>query len=120
MMTATKDNANQAILESIAADPLSRDNVIRALRNALKRRSLRKWSVTGGRGTAWGWITITARKADSSMDETERKELALLFGLEHPVHFQGLNIPASNDYRREYLDRAEGRMPSVTAVPYWD
>ncbi len=37
-----------------------RDEAIKAIRAALKRRTGRAWSVTGGRGTAWGWITITA------------------------------------------------------------
>lgn len=37
-----------------------RDDAIRRIRQALRRRSGKAWSVTGGRGTAWGWITITA------------------------------------------------------------
>src|SRR5919106_1076456 len=40
-----------------------RDEAIRQIRAALRRRSGRAWSVTGGRGTAWGWITITAPRA---------------------------------------------------------
>lgn len=95
MLTVENSNGTQGILAALAADPLNRDNVIRTIRAALKRRSLRKWSVTGGRGTAWGWITITAGKADALMTDSERAELALLFSLSKPVHFQGLNIPAS-------------------------
>lgn len=40
--------------------PVDRDEAIKAIRVALKRRTGVAWSVTGGRGTAWGWITITA------------------------------------------------------------
>lgn len=35
-----------------------RDETIKAIRAALKRRTGITWSVTGGRGTAWGWIEI--------------------------------------------------------------
>lgn len=37
---------------------VGRDDAIKAIRVALKRRSGKTWSVTGGRGTAWGWIEI--------------------------------------------------------------
>ena len=33
---------------------------------------------------------------------------------------QQAGIPASSDYRQEYIDRAEGRTPSVIGSPYWD
>lgn len=39
---------------------VDRDDAIKAIRAALKRRSGKAWSVTGGRGTGWGWIEITA------------------------------------------------------------
>jgi hypothetical protein len=39
---------------------IDRGEAIKAIRTALKRRTGRTWSVTGGRGTAWGWITIEA------------------------------------------------------------
>lgn len=38
---------------------IGRDEAIEAIRNGLKRRSGKQWSVTGGRGTAWGWIKIS-------------------------------------------------------------
>lgn len=37
-----------------------RNAVIARIKSALQRRSGKSWSVTGGRGTAWGWITIDA------------------------------------------------------------
>lgn len=39
---------------------MDRNQVIKALKAALKSRSGKVWSVTGGKGTAWGWITINA------------------------------------------------------------
>lgn len=41
----------------------NRDDAIRIIRAELRRRSGKPWSVTGGRGGAWGWITITAPPA---------------------------------------------------------
>ena len=38
---------------------IDRDEAIKAIRTALKRRTGKTWSVKGGRGTAWGWLTIT-------------------------------------------------------------
>lgn len=101
-----------------------RDEAIRQIRAALRRRSGRAWSVTGGRGTAWGWITITAPPARrveyGSMSDTDRAELGELLGLDGRAHHQGVSIPAGSDYRAEYIDRAEGRAPTTVGVPYWD
>ncbi len=127
---------------------MDRDEAIRRIRTALKRRSGKTWSVTGGRGTAWGWLTIEAPPARRTwasrlktgaitdrpedyeeydtgklggfMSPSDRVELGRLFGLERPAHFQGVNVAASDDYYREYVDRAEGRTPAKVAQPYWD
>lgn len=99
-------------------EDLSRNAVTSRIRAALKRRSGKRWSVTGGRGTAYGWITIDAAPG-RSMTDAERAELATLLGLD-TVHHQGVSIPSSNDYYREYIDRAEGRAPRVIGRPYWD
>ena len=126
---------------------MERDETIKRIRTALKRRSGKTWSVTGGRGTAWGWITIDAPPArrtwghylpDGARDEPEnyrerddgtpgghmspadRQELGELLGLGEPSHSQGENIPASTDYRVEYVDRAEGRTPTRIGTQYWD
>lgn len=102
--------------------PLDRNEAIAAIRTALKARSDRTWSVKGGRGTSWGWITVTAPPARvdqfGGMTDDDRAELTRLFG--EDVHHQGLTIAASSDYRREYLERANGLVPSVVATPYWD
>lgn len=125
-----------------------RDETIKAIRAALKRRSGKPWSVTGGSGTAWGWITIDAPpsrrtwghrlKAGVTTDRPEdyeeydtgtvgghtspadRAELGKLLGFDKPVHMQGVSIAASNDYYNEYTARAEGRAPAKIAEPYWD
>lgn len=101
---------------------MERNETIQRIRKALKARSGKTWSVTGGRGTSWGWITIEApprRMVDGETSDTERRELAELLGLPN-VHCQGVSIPASHDHWREYIDRAEGRTPSKIAEAYWD
>jgi len=89
----------------------------------LRRRSGKPWSVTGGRGTAWGWIRITsppARRLEFGyMSDDDRLELARLLGLDY-IHNQGESIMASSDAYTEYTDRANGREPSKIGVPYWD
>lgn len=109
----------------MSADGIDGDRTatIAELRRALKARSGKTWSVTGGRGTSWGWIEINVppklQERPGTMTIEQRAELAQLLGLDD-VHRQGLMIPASSAYRREYLDRANGRTPSVIAEPYWD
>lgn len=126
---------------------MDRNETIKRIKAALKRRSGKTWSVTGGRGTAWGWITIDsppARKTwnwvlpdgaddvphnyveiDSGIPGSghagpdERRELAALLGLDN-VHIQGQDVPASSAYYQEYIDRAAGRKPSKLGEPYWD
>ena len=101
-----------------------RDVAIERIRKALRQRSGKAWSVTGGRGTAWGWITITAPPARrvefGYMTDADRAELGALLGLDHPAHPQGEQVAASTAYRTEYIDRAEGRTPSAIGQPYWD
>jgi hypothetical protein len=104
---------------------LNRDTAIARIREGLKSRSGKSWSVTGGRGTAWGWITIKSPPARAlnqygSMTDSERFELGQLLGLGHACHFQGVSIPAYSDYRKEYVDRAEGKPVTVHGQSYWD
>jgi hypothetical protein len=103
---------------------LSRAETIKRIRQALKRRSGKTWSVTGGRGTAWGWISISAPPKRlhgyGYMTETDCVELADLLGKDRPVHMQGESIPSSGDYYREYIDRAEGRDVETFGKQYWD
>lgn len=113
----------------IPAD-LDRDMAIKLIRDALKKRSGKVWSVTGGRGTAWGWLSIDApparRKYDFEgnpgghyMSPAERKELANLLDKD-VVHHQGESVPASSNHYREYVDRARGLEPTVHGMQYWD
>ena len=49
-----------------------------------------------------------------------RWKLGQLLGLDRAVHFQGESIPASHDYYREFIARAEGQEPQEFGRPYWD
>lgn len=110
---------------------MDRDEAIKRIRAGLLARTGRAWSVTGGRGTAWGWITVEApprRRVDENdqpgpnnyyTSAEDRATLAKALGLD-VVHFQGVSIPASSGHRQEYVDRAEGRTPSVYGQRYWD
>lgn len=127
-----------------------RDNTIKQIKAALQRRSGKTWSVTGGRGTAWGWITIdappkrrtwshriknsgtgcgipsdyeeydTGKPNAGHMSPDDRAELGRLLGKDGPSHQQGESIPASGGYYQEYIDRAEGRKPTKLGEVYWD
>lgn len=121
----------QATLDTDVTD---RNTAIKMIRDALKERSGKAWSVTGGRGTAWGWISIDAPPARRNYDfngeptdsdygvmgPDDRAELGELLGLDGPVHQQGHSVPAGSDYRREYVARARGEQPTVHGKPYWD
>ncbi len=39
-----------------------RSDVCKRIKKALRKRTGLSWSVTGGRGTAWGWLNIQAPK----------------------------------------------------------
>lgn len=126
---------------------LTRDEAAARIRKALRSRSGIPWSVTTGRGTAWGWITIdtpparrtwayrlppgcldrpenyeeyNTNKPGGHMGPEDRKALGILLSLPNPAHHQGVSIPAASDFWREYVDRAEGRTPSKLGSPYWD
>ena len=127
---------------------MDRNDTIKRIKTALQRRSGKAWSVTGGRGTAWGWITIDAPpvrrtshsvlkvgavttwpedyeekdtgELNGNMTISDRLELQKLLGKPDPVHCQGESIPASSDYYQEYIDRAEGRAPRTYGQKYWD
>ncbi len=101
-----------------------RAEAIVAIRSALKRRTGRTWSVTGGRGTAYGWLTVHAPPKRRTqpfgyMTDDDRAVLAHALGLES-VHDQGVSIPSGDRYREEYVARAEGRAVLKHGVPYWD
>ena len=104
-----------------AVDTSDRDATIRALRAELKARTGLAWSVTGGQGSAWGWIKISSppkrRATPWHMTDEDAQILADAFA--EDVSRQGVSIPASPAYRSAYLDALCGR--EVTpATPYWD
>lgn len=113
---------------------LPRAVAIKLIREALKKRSGKVWSVTGGSGTAYGWLHINAPPARRIYDSegnktaskygythpTELAELGRLLGLKGPVHYQGESIPASSNHYREYIMRARGQEPTVHGEVYWD
>lgn len=100
---------------------MDRNEAIAKIKAALKARTKTRFSVTGGKGTAYGWIHIDAMpsREKAGFGDVDRQELATLLGLAS-VHPQGLSIPAGIDYRDEYVARAEGRTPERFGVPYWD
>jgi hypothetical protein len=127
---------NPRITEEGTMSENDRDTTIKRIRTALRRRTGKDWSVTGGRGTAWGWIKVNApprrrtwlfnatEEYDSGnpgghMSPSDRADLGAALGLTY-VHFQGISIPASTAYRTEHVDRAEGREPTAVGTPYWD
>lgn len=100
---------------------MTRNEVIAAIKASLKARGLR-YSVTGGRGTAYGWITVDLLPAwfknlSEEKIAEEYRRLNEKFGLSSS---SSISIPSGNDYYREYMDRAAGRIPSVLGKPYWD
>lgn len=101
---------------------LDKGQTIQIIRGELRRRSGKAWSVTSGKGTSWGWITITApparRTRYGSMSEEDQAELSELLGT--TAHHQGVVIPASHAYRIEYVERARGVSPTTVGTPYWD
>ena len=98
---------------------MDRNEAIQEIRQALKRRSGKEWSVKGGRGTGWGWITIDVPPRRQPRTDADLAELGQLLGLERACYGPE-SIPASNDYYREYVDRANGRTPAAVGTQYWD
>ena len=104
----------------------SRNATIKRIKTALKNRSGKPWSVTGGKGTAWGWIRISSMPSRCSeygrMTDADANELTQLLGLTDRPYLETANesIPSGYDYYAEYIDRAEGRTPDVYGQQYWD
>lgn len=112
--------AEKAEIERIASG--GRNETIAAIRKALRERSGKAWSVTGGRGTAYGCLSISAppaRSVDYGLSDADRAELSQLLGVD--VHRQGHSVAASNDFYRVAICRARhGHAGPFTAEAYWD
>lgn len=103
---------------------MDRNETIKTIKTALKARGL-NYSVTGGRGTAWGWITIDLLPSVSKLFTPDRRrdeyvKMVLSLGLPREWGYTAVSIPAGSDYYREYIERAEGKTPSKLGTPYWD
>lgn len=97
---------------------------IAIIRQALRQRSGKSWSVSTGRGTDYGWITILSKPSRrvecNHLSVFDRFELSQLLGFDQTVSRQGVFIPASDDYYNEYISRAKGMYLVKRAEPYWD
>jgi hypothetical protein len=119
---AKADAERQQKYGSYPPAPTDRNDAIKRIRTALKKRTGRAWSVKGGRGTGWGWIKISApprRIFNWSMTEEDARILAEALGLD-PRGSHCFSIPSGGDYYTEYVDRAEGREPRTHGKQYWD
>lgn len=67
-----------------APDPDGRGETVAQLRRLLKARTGRTWSVTGGRGTAWSYITIQAPPARATNEEARAEDGETLRAIFHP------------------------------------
>ena len=65
------------------------------------------------------WEAYDTGKPGGHITPKDQVILAELLGLQE-VHHQGVDIPASNKYWQEYLDRANGIPLSVIGEMYWD
>ena len=132
--TTTTGTGIQAPILDAPSD--TRADVIAIIRSNLRIRSGKSWSVTGGRGTAWGWLSIDSPRARRNFNNegdastvsgdtgyssrSDRMELAQLLGFTGPVHCQGVSIPGDRSYWQEYVDRSAGIQPRIIGRPYWD
>lgn len=123
--TTAADRLNaEMVAREVPSNPDVKETV-RLIRQHLKRRSGRAWSVTHGRGTAYGWITIhvpPAQRTDrGEMSDADRDELArLLVDLPNVQKQAGVKVAASTAHRREYIARARGLTPTEYGTQYWD
>lgn len=103
---------------------MTRNEIIQRLRKGLKAKTGKSWSVTGGRGTSYGWIEIASpprRRTEDfgRMTDQDREELGKAFGLP-PVHSQGISIPSQTDFQRYYLELLEEGRTDVQPRADWD
>lgn len=123
--------------EDIPAGALDRDLAIRLIRFNLKARSGKRWSVKGSRGSAWGWITITAppaRRVANELTVEDAQELGDLLSLpeksvytdleyigrSNAAHRQGISIAADSEWYKHYIDASAGVESDHCTPQYWD
>lgn len=83
-----------------------------------------KWSVTNSRGTAYGWLKISAPPGlqERWTDEEQKEHMTLLASLLGiPYHSQGTSVAPQSDCRRHYLARCLSGTPlGFSWQPNWD
>jgi hypothetical protein len=88
---------------------IDRNAAIARIRDALRAKTGLRWSVTGGRGSDFGWLTVQAPPARRDelgyTNAEDRIAIAKAFGLPNPVHCQGLSI--SPDQRAWHVSMVE-------------
>lgn len=104
---------------------VQRDVAIARIKASLRQRSGRSWSVTGGTGTAWGWIRIKSMPKAcgrfGEMTAADITELAGLLGVAESLVRGGFSIPASSDHRKQAIAlAATGTTLGLKAEQYWD
>jgi hypothetical protein len=110
------------VCQTLKLPGIGREQALIQLRHALSRRTKSKFSVTGGSGTAWGWIGISLRPSDydkltPDQQKAKLRELNELFDRQGA---SSISVPASSEHYREYIRRALGEK-NVPATPaYWD
>ncbi len=87
-----------------------RASTISHIRTALRERSGKRWSVCGGRGTAYSWITISAPDmrldANGTMTDADTQELHRLLSMGGAVRPGSISVEARR--RLEFVRRARG------------
>ncbi len=119
VLSATQGNITEAGAAALARPLIIRDEAIERIRAALKVKTGKSWSVRGGSGTSWGWIDVLPLPREQpekgQMSPEQSRALADAFGIDVPVHYQGLSI--SPDERSAYVARVERADPSPAVPP---
>jgi hypothetical protein len=83
-----------------------RNSTIKAIKAALQRRSGKAWSVTGGRGTAWGWIHVTAPPSRRTWGHREKPGTEGQYFANHADQYEEYDT-GTPDRNMSPSDRAE-------------
>lgn len=94
------------------------------LKKALKVATGRAWSVRGSRGTAYGWLNVSAPKDREEgpygyTSEEDRVLLREAFQTER-IHHQGYMIPSSRGFYWQAAQAVTGRPITIHGVRDWD
>lgn len=94
------------------------------MKTALKLRTGLIWRVTNARGTAYGWIRISAPSnratdGDSDLSEMDQAVLSEIFNKER-IHYQGHSLPSGGDYHQEAAQEVCCVTVTVRGSQYWD